>query len=57
MAALEVKEAQKELKEAQNKLKETYTYVAYPKQLKELSEKLSGKGLSEQSTQIQEKQI
>ncbi|QLE53498.1 hypothetical protein FD724_37000 (plasmid) [Nostoc sp. C057] len=55
MAALEVKEAQKELKEAQNKLKETYTYVAYPKQLKELSEKLSGKGLSEQSTQIQEK--
>ncbi|WP_221643687.1 AAA-like domain-containing protein [Nostoc sp. UCD121] len=48
MAALEVKEAQK-------KLQETYTYVAYPKQLKELSEKLSGKKLSEQSTQIQEK--
>ncbi|MDM9580217.1 AAA-like domain-containing protein [Nostoc sp. GT001] len=53
--AISVTMATLEVKEAQKKLQETYTYVAYPKQLKELSEKLSEKGLSEQSTQIQEK--
>jgi AAA-like domain/GUN4-like len=39
-AAISVIIAGKEVKEAQQKLKETYTYVAYPQQLKELAVKL-----------------
>jgi hypothetical protein len=39
-AAISVIIAGKEVKEAQQKLKETYTYVAYPQQLKELAGKL-----------------
>ncbi|MBD2209947.1 GUN4 domain-containing protein [Nostoc linckia FACHB-104] len=40
LAAKEVKEAQQKVKEAQQKLEETYTYVAYPQQLRELASKL-----------------
>lgn len=40
VAAISVIIAGKEVKEAQQKLKETYTYVAYPQQLKELAVKL-----------------
>lgn len=39
-AAIAVILAAKEVKEAQQKLKETYTYVAYPQQLRELASKL-----------------
>ncbi len=38
-AAVSVILAREEVKEAQQKLKETYTYVAYPQQLKELADK------------------
>jgi hypothetical protein len=54
-AVISVTMAAKEVKEAQNKLRETYTYVAYPKQLRELEGKLSDKGLNEQATEIKEK--
>lgn len=47
--------ATKEVKEAQTKLQETYTYVVYPKQLIELGEKLSGKGLKDKAIEISEK--
>jgi AAA-like domain/GUN4-like len=54
-AVISVTMAAKEVKEAQKKLQETYTYVAYPKQLIELSEKLSSKGLEEQAREISDK--
>ncbi|BAZ01191.1 TPR repeat-containing protein [Tolypothrix tenuis PCC 7101] len=40
VAAMSVILAEKKVKEAQEKLKETYTYVAYPQQLRELVSKL-----------------
>ncbi|NMG07157.1 AAA-like domain-containing protein [Brasilonema sp. UFV-L1] len=53
-AVISVTMAVKEVKEAQKKLQETYTYVAYPKQLIELKEKLSrsGKDFSEEPIEI-----
>jgi hypothetical protein len=56
-AVISVIMAANKVTEAQNKLQETYTYVAYPKQLRELEGKLSQKNLDEQAIEISERAL